>query len=33
MKLTNNDFIRLKTFMYNNYGINLENRNKTCNSC
>ena len=26
MKLTNNDFIRLKTFMYNNYGINLENK-------
>ena len=26
MKLTNNDFMRLKTFMYNNYGINLENK-------
>ena len=26
MKLTNKDFVRLKTFMYNNYGINLENR-------
>lgn len=26
MKLTNNDFLRLKTFMYKNYGINLENK-------
>ena len=26
MKLTNKDFVRLKTFMYNNYGINLENK-------
>lgn len=26
MKLTNNDFLRLKTFMYTNYGINLENK-------
>ena len=26
MKLTDNDFIRLKTFMYKNYGINLENK-------
>lgn len=26
MKLTNNDFMRLKNFMYNNYGINLENK-------
>ncbi len=26
MELTNKDFIRLKNFMYNNYGINLENK-------
>ena len=26
MKLTNKDFVRLKNFMYNNYGINLENK-------
>ncbi|MEG0181369.1 MAG: protein-glutamate O-methyltransferase CheR [Romboutsia sp.] len=26
MKLTNKDFVQLKTFMYNNYGINLENK-------
>lgn len=28
MKLTNRDFTRLKTFMYNNYGINLEKKEK-----
>lgn len=28
MELTNRDFTRLKTFMYNNYGINLENKKK-----
>lgn len=26
MKLTNKDFLRLKSFMYDNYGINLENK-------
>lgn len=26
MQLTNNDFMRLKNYMYNNYGINLENK-------
>lgn len=26
MELTNRDFIRLKNFMYDNYGINLENK-------
>ena len=26
MELTNKDFVRLKNFMYNNYGINLENK-------
>lgn len=26
MKLTNHDFLRLKNYMYNNYGINLENK-------
>ena len=26
MELTTKDFIRLKNFMYNNYGINLENK-------
>lgn len=25
-EINDNDFIRLKTFMYNNYGINLENK-------
>ena len=28
MELTNRDFTRLKIFMYNNYGINLENKKK-----
>ncbi|MEN2257873.1 protein-glutamate O-methyltransferase CheR [Paraclostridium benzoelyticum] len=26
MELTNQDFLRLKNYMYNNYGINLENK-------
>lgn len=26
MQLTNHDFLRLKNYMYNNYGINLENK-------